>query len=58
MKAIHADSFYSEGRGPELQRVRWSRRGTQLRAIEYYNPDDIHDDASLKHLRFDGSRSC
>src|SRR5216684_8713301 len=54
MEPIHADSFYSEGRGPELQRVRWSQRGTQLRAIEYYNPDDVHDAASLRHLRFDG----
>jgi hypothetical protein len=53
-KAINIDNFYHDGRGPELQRVHWGLRGTQLQAIEYYNPDDVYDDVSLKHVRFHG----
>src|SRR6266511_444229 len=49
----HTEIFYA-GRGPELQRVCWGRRGAQLQAIEYFNADDIYDDASLKHVRFEG----
>jgi hypothetical protein len=53
MRPINQDMFYADGRGPELQRVCWGLRGTQLRAIEYYNADD--DPArALKHVLFDG----
>lgn len=52
MKPINADMFYSDGRGPELHQVCWGLRAAQLRAIEYYNPDD--DEASLKHVVFNG----
>lgn len=51
---IHIDLFYTNGRGPELQRSYWGTRGQQLQAIGYFNPDDVHDEASLKHVRFDG----
>jgi len=51
---ILTDLFYADGRGPELQRLCWGIRGVQLQAIEYFNPDDVYDDASLKHVRFDG----
>lgn len=51
---IHTDLFYHDGRGPELQRTFWSTRGAQLQAIEYFNPDDVYDEASIKHVRFDG----
>ncbi|HRF79012.1 MAG TPA: hypothetical protein PL070_02890 [Flavobacteriales bacterium] len=50
---INSDLFYAEGRGPELQRLCWSKRGGQLQAIEYFNPDDVFDEASLKHVRFE-----
>jgi hypothetical protein len=49
-KAIHVDSFYHDGRGPELDRIHWGFRDTNLQAIEYRNPDD----SSLKHVRIHG----
>ena len=48
---IGVDRFYSNGRGPELQRIVWGERGLGLRAIEYFNNDDVYDDAHLKHVR-------
>ena len=51
MVAILENVFYHDGRGPELQRVRWGKSGVVLRGFEYYNPDDKYDDHSLKHLR-------
>lgn len=51
---IHTDLFYHDGRGPELQHTHWSTRGAQLQAIEYFNPDDVYDEASIKHVPFDG----
>jgi hypothetical protein len=53
-KPIHIDLLYHDGRGPELQRTHWSTRGAQLQTIEYFNPDDVFDEASIKHVRFDG----
>jgi hypothetical protein len=49
---IHADRFYHDGRGPELQRAHWNKMGTLLLAIDYFNPDDTYDGAHLKHVRF------
>lgn len=51
---INSDLFYHDGRGPELQRTHWSTLGAQLQAIEYFNPDDVYDEASIKHVRFAG----
>lgn len=53
-EAIHTDKFYADGRGPELQKVHWGMRGAQLQAIEYFNPDDVYEESSLKHIRFEG----
>jgi len=39
---------YHEGRGPELQAVRYATQGKSIRAVEYFNPDNIE----LKHLHF------
>ena len=50
-QAVAADRFYSDGRGPELQRIVWGERGLGLRAVEYFNPDDVYDDAHRKHVR-------
>jgi hypothetical protein len=49
---IHADRFLHDGRGPELQRAHWSKDGTSLLAVDYFNPDDPYDAAHLKHVRF------
>jgi len=54
VEPIHQSMFYRDGRGPELQRVYWGLRGVRLDAIEYYNPDDVYDEVSLKHVRFEG----
>lgn len=51
--AINVNAFYADGRGPELQR-RWRQDGSVLRAIEYFNPDDVYGDDTLKHVRFVG----
>ncbi len=51
---IQTNLFYHDGRGPELQRTHWSTRGAQLQAIECFNPDDVYDEASQKHVRFEG----
>jgi len=54
VEPINQEMFYADGRGPELQQLHWGLRGVRLEAIEYYNPDDVYDEASLKHLRFEG----
>jgi hypothetical protein len=51
-EAIYVAEFQHDGRGPELQEVHWKARGTQLVAIDYYNPADDYTAASLKHVRF------
>ena len=53
VRPIHTDFFFHQGRGPELQRIFWSKSATVIRAISYFNPDDIHEPASLKHIRFE-----
>ena len=52
--AINVNDFYSDGRGPVLRRVCWRPDGTVLRAIEYFNADDVFGDESLRHVRFVG----
>src|SRR5690349_17737568 len=47
---ILTDSFYGEGRGPELVKVHWAYSGHTLRAIDFLNPDDTQP----KHLFFTG----
>ena len=47
------NDFYHDGRGPELQKVRWGRNGIILRGFEYYNPDDEHTEGNLRYLRID-----
>jgi hypothetical protein len=51
MTPIFEDIFYHDGRGPELQRVIWSSKGSDLLGFEYFNPDDKYETANLKHLR-------
>lgn len=47
------ECFYHEGRGPVLQRICWGSRGARaLRAIEYFCPDDVYDEAHLRHVHF------
>lgn len=48
MKAILADEFYHDGRGPTLHRVHYGPHGATIHAIDFLNPDD----GSLKHLFF------
>jgi hypothetical protein len=48
---INTERFHHEGRGPELKRIHWSGDGTQLVAIDYFNPEDRHD-SDAKHVRF------
>ena len=47
---IHERDFYHDGRGPELQRVRWKHNGVILHGFEFYNPGDVYEVANLKHL--------
>ena len=53
-KPILNSDFYHDGRGPELQKTRWSKNGAVLRGFEYFNPDDIYEDKNLKHLKLVG----
>jgi hypothetical protein len=55
-KPVQSEMFHREGRGPELQRAHWNDNGTLLLAIDYYNPDDVHDEASLKHVLVRGAQ--
>lgn len=50
MKPIWVEKFFHEGRGPELQEVHWGPGGAVLRALDYFNPDDVHDSGSLKRV--------
>ncbi len=54
MKPSFVESFQHDGRGPELQRMVWSRNGSVLRAIEYFNPDDACEAKNLKHVKLTG----
>jgi uncharacterized protein YfaP (DUF2135 family) len=51
-RPVHIDTFYSDGRGPELIRIHWTLGGRQLVAVDYFNPDDPYDEANLKHVAF------
>ena len=53
-RAILENVFYHDGRGPELQRVRWGNKGVVLRGFEYYNPDDEFTDINLKNIKILG----
>jgi hypothetical protein len=50
VKPIWVEKFFHDGRGPELQAVHWGRKGTGLRALDYFNPDDAHDDGTLRRV--------
>jgi len=50
---VHDESFYHDGRGPELQRVVWSHKGAILSGFEYFNPDDAYTPENLKHLKLE-----
>ena len=54
MEPIEVDNFYREGRGPELRRIHWDATGCQPTAIDYFNPDAVHDDEGIKHVLFRG----
>ena len=47
---LFEDSFYHDGRGPELQKVIWLNEGKDLKGFEYFNPDDKYTDENLRHL--------
>ncbi len=47
---ILENDFYHDGRGPELQKVRWKLNGAVLVGFEYFNPDDEYMPENLKHL--------
>ena len=49
---ILRESFYHEGRGPELQQVHYVGNGTILKAVDYFNPDDEFVPDKMKHLLF------
>jgi len=53
-KPVLENDFYHDGRGPELQNVRWKSNGVILAGFEYYNPDDEYTDGNLKHLKLKG----
>lgn len=48
---ILRESFYHEGRGPELQKIHYVENKV-LKAIDYFNPDDEFTSENLKHLYF------
>lgn len=50
---ILENDFYHDGRGPELQKVRWKSNGVVLVGFEYFNPDDKYTPDNLKHLTLD-----
>ena len=49
---LNTDRVFHEGRGPELRRIHWDIDGRVILAIDYFNPTDTHDVASVKHVRF------
>ena len=51
---ILESEFYHDGRGPELQKVRWKSNGVILHGFEYFNPDDKYTPENLKHLILEG----
>ena len=53
-KEILNNEFYSDGRGPELQRAVWHQNGVKLVGFEYYNPDVEYNQENLCHLRLIG----
>ena len=48
---VHIESFYSDGRGPELVALHWSLRGIVLEAAEFKLPD-AESSEDLRHVRF------
>jgi len=52
IKPILRDFFYHNGRGPELQKVHYRGRGSVLKAVDYFSPDDEYVAENLKHLLF------
>jgi hypothetical protein len=52
IKPILKESFYHDGRGPELKQVHYANNGVILKAINYFNPDDEYTPENLKHLLF------
>ncbi len=51
---ILEEHFYHDGRGPELQNVRWRLNGVIPVGFEYYNPDDPYNEEKLKHICLKG----
>ena len=49
MRPLLESEFHHDGRGPELQAIIW--RGAVLVGFEYFNPEDVYEEESLKHLR-------
>ncbi len=52
MKTILIDKFYRDSRGPELQKIHYNNLGTQIVAMDYYNPDVKYSPENMKHVVF------
>lgn len=52
MEIILANKFYQDGRGPELQKIHYNNLGSQIIAIDYYNPDVKYSQENMKHVIF------
>lgn len=52
MQAILIKKFYHDGRGPELQKAYHNDKGTELLAVDFFNPDDKYSEENLKHVLF------
>jgi hypothetical protein len=50
VKPIWVEKFFHDGRGPELQGVHWLHNGVVLRALDYFNPGDVHEPGSLRQV--------
>lgn len=49
---VNVDTFYHDGRGPELQCVHWKHNGRLLIAADYSNHDDYGEGAA-RHVQFE-----
>ena len=53
IEPILENEFHHDGRGPELQRVVWTHEGVILKGFEYYNPEDVYEEANIKNITFE-----
>lgn len=50
IEPVLKEEFHHDGRGPELQLVHYSKDGSSILAIDYFNPEDKYVPENLKHL--------